>query len=114
LPAAIGIALCVRVGIRPRRRCADGDPVDAMVLAEVPTLPDVVIASRPLGVIRLEQDDRERRERIPYDRTIAVPVDALRLAAIQTQGERLRCGARLVPARHRRVRERAGGHSRPC
>jgi inorganic pyrophosphatase len=86
-PLPSGLRYPCEWGFVPGTLGPDGDPVDAMVLAEVPTFPGIVITTRPLGVIQLEQDDREHRERIRNDRIVAVPVDAPRLAAIQTYGE---------------------------
>src|SRR4051812_36041123 len=33
----------------------DGDPLDALVLTDVPSFPGVVIACRPLGILQLDQ-----------------------------------------------------------
>jgi inorganic pyrophosphatase len=56
----------------------DGDPLDALVLADVPTWPGIVISCQAIGVLRLEQDTKKgKRER--NDRLIVRPVGASRL-----------------------------------
>lgn len=52
----------------------DGDPVDAMVLSDLPTFPGVLIECRALGVIRLKQNRKERPGRERNDRLIAIPL----------------------------------------
>jgi len=65
-------------GFVPGTKAEDGDPLDALILADVPTWPGVVIPCEPLGVLRLEQDNkRGRRER--NDRLIVRPLGASRL-----------------------------------
>ena len=60
-----------RLGIRsPARQGPDGDPIDALVLSEGTTFSGLVLAARPIGVVRLEQnrkhgDGRERNNRGP-------------------------------------------------
>lgn len=50
----------------------DGDPVDALVLSEVPSHPGVVIPCRPFAVLQLKQrNDDEEWER--NDRLVLVP-----------------------------------------
>jgi len=56
----------------------DGDPLDIFVLSDAPTFPGVVIECRLVGVLRLEEKSKKRRER--NDRLIAVPVADPRIA----------------------------------
>ena len=58
-------------GFIPHTLSQDGDPVDAAVLAQVPVTPGVVIASRPVGVLIME-DEGGIDEKI-----LCVPVDKL-------------------------------------
>lgn len=58
-------------GFIPHTLSQDGDPVDAAVLAQVPVTPGVVIASRPIGVLIME-DEGGIDEKI-----LCVPVDKL-------------------------------------
>ncbi|MFL5319230.1 MAG: inorganic diphosphatase [Myxococcaceae bacterium] len=70
-------------GFIPSTKAEDGDPLDVMILWDVPSYPGVVIPCRPLGVIRLEQNDGEGgRER--NDRLIAIPVKAPRDQDMET------------------------------
>lgn len=58
-------------GFIPHTLSEDGDPVDVLVLGMVPVMPGAVIASRPVGVLLME-DDKGLDEKI-----IAVPVPRL-------------------------------------
>ena len=74
----IGLTYPYDWGFVPGTKAEDGDPLDALILADVPTWPGVVIPCEPLGVLRLEQDNkRGRRER--NDRLIVRPLGASRL-----------------------------------
>jgi inorganic pyrophosphatase len=58
-------------GFIPHTLSDDGDPTDAMVLGQVPVQPGVIIRSRPIGVLMME-DEGGLDEKI-----LCVPVDAL-------------------------------------
>ena len=58
-------------GFIPHTLSDDGDPVDAAVLAQIPVAPGVIIRSRPIGVLIME-DESGIDEKI-----LCVPVDAL-------------------------------------
>ncbi len=58
-------------GFIPHTLSDDGDPVDVLVLGTVPVMPGAIIASRPVGVIMME-DESGMDEKI-----IAVPVAKL-------------------------------------
>lgn len=66
-------------GFIPGTCAADGDPLDAMVLLDVPTYPGVVLVCEPIGVLKVEQRraDHDGVER--NDRILAMPVGAPRL-----------------------------------
>jgi inorganic pyrophosphatase len=61
-------------------RAEDGDPLDALVLTDVPTYPGVVIPCRVLGMLQLDEKSGGKRKR--NDRLVAIPLNAERLAEI--------------------------------
>lgn len=58
-------------GFIPQTLSGDGDPVDVLVITQVPVVPGAVIRCRPIGAL-LMQDEAGGDEKI-----VAVPVDAL-------------------------------------
>jgi len=58
-------------GFVPHTLALDGDPIDVMVVGTTPVVPGVVLRSRPIGVLIME-DDAGMDEKI-----LAVPVDKL-------------------------------------
>lgn len=58
-------------GFIPHTLSGDGDPVDVLVIGRVPVMPGAVMRSRPVGVLKME-DDGGQDEKI-----IAVPVAKL-------------------------------------
>jgi inorganic pyrophosphatase len=77
-PLPLGLAYPHDWGFVPGTRAEDGDPLDAMVLAEGTSYPGLVLRARLLGVVKLEQDGRDgRRER--NDRVLAVAQPAPRV-----------------------------------
>jgi inorganic pyrophosphatase len=62
-------------GFVPSTRAADGDPLDAMIVADIDTWPGMVVEARPIAVMRVLQRDRGRRAPTRNDRILAVPVD---------------------------------------
>jgi inorganic pyrophosphatase len=70
---ALGVTYPFDWGFVPSTRGPDGDPVDAMVLANVSNYPGVVVCCRPLAVLQVEQKAKEGgRQR--NDRIIVEPV----------------------------------------
>src|SRR5205085_9032948 len=73
-PLPVGLAYPFDWGFIPGTRAADGDPVDAMVLNDVPTYPGTVVECHAVGMVDLVEraggDDDER----PNPRIILVPV----------------------------------------
>lgn len=63
-------------GIIPQTLAKDGDPLDALVLITYPTYPGVLIESRPIGVLRMIDGNRED------DKILVVPVKDTRFSAI--------------------------------
>src|SRR5262249_9467406 len=76
-PLVLGVSYPFDWGFVPGTRASDGDPVDALVLLEVPTYPGVVIPCRPLAVLQVTQNAksgggrRERNDRLIVEPTVA-------------------------------------------
>ena len=77
----VGLTYPYDWGFVPSTRAEDGDPLDALVLTDVPSYPGVVIPCRLLGAVLVDQKGDDGRER--NDRVIAVPVDAERYAELK-------------------------------
>ncbi|MGH7931805.1 MAG: inorganic diphosphatase [Candidatus Binataceae bacterium] len=58
-------------GFIPNTLARDGDPIDALALAQVPVIPGAVVRCRPVGVLIMED------EAGPDEKIIAVPLDRL-------------------------------------
>jgi inorganic pyrophosphatase len=84
-PLPIGLTYPFDWGFIPGTHAADGDPLDAFVLADIPGHAGIVVACRALGVVEVDQrraghpDERERN-----DRVIAVPAKFPRFDGLKT------------------------------
>jgi inorganic pyrophosphatase len=78
-PLPVGLSYPYDWGFVPQTIGPDGDPIDAMVLWDVPSYPGVVIRCRLLGVIQVEQNAKQGNLRIRNDRILAVPTQAPRM-----------------------------------
>jgi len=58
-------------GFVPHTLSEDGDPLDVMVLGQVPVIPGCVMRSRPIGALVMEDESG------PDEKVIAVPVSDL-------------------------------------
>jgi inorganic pyrophosphatase len=83
-PLVLGVRYPYDWGFVPQTRAPDGDPVDAMVLWDVPSYPGVLIPCRALAVVRIEQNRRDKKGRERNDRILAVPTAARRSREIET------------------------------
>ena len=81
-PLPLGQAYPHDWGFVPGTKAQDGDPLDALVLSEGTTYPGLVLRTRPIGVVLLEQNaakgGRERKGRERNDRLVAVLSNAPR------------------------------------
>jgi inorganic pyrophosphatase len=73
-PLPLGLTYPYDWGFVPGTRADDGDPLDALVISDVPSYPGVVIPCRPLGVVLLDQR-RKKGGRERNDRLVLVPRD---------------------------------------
>jgi inorganic pyrophosphatase len=84
-PLVLGVAYPFDWGFVPGTRGPDGDPIDVMVVCDFPTYPGVVIASRALALVRVEQNAKSGRGRLRNDRIVAEPVAARRKVGVLSE-----------------------------
>ena len=65
-------------GFVPATKAADGDPLDAMVLWEAASYPGIVLPSRIIGALRVDQRSARSGARERNDRLFVLPVKAPR------------------------------------
>lgn len=58
-------------GFVPHTLSGDGDPIDVLVVGNLPVVPGAVLASRPIGVLMMEDESGED------EKVLAVPVSKL-------------------------------------
>jgi inorganic pyrophosphatase len=61
-------------GFVPCTKAQDGDPVDVLLLMDIPAFPGIVVESRIVGVIEAEQSEDGKKTR--NDRVVAVAKDS--------------------------------------
>jgi inorganic pyrophosphatase len=83
-PLPIGTVYPYVWGFIPSTRAADGVPLDAMILWDGVGFPGLVVASRLIGLLRVEQKGREPGTRERNDRLFALPMKAPRCDHIRT------------------------------
>jgi inorganic pyrophosphatase len=83
-PLPCGVTYPHDWGFIPSTRAADGDPVDAMVLWDGTSFPGIVVPSRVIGLLRVEQTRAGSNVRERNDRLFALPIAAPRLAHVQS------------------------------
>lgn len=82
-PLPFGIAYPYDWGFVPGTQMPDGDPLDAMILWEGTGTPGLLIVSRCLGILHVEQNSpKGARQR--NDRLVVVPVKAPRQDAVRS------------------------------
>jgi inorganic pyrophosphatase len=68
-------------GFLPQTYCADGDPLDALVLGQEPVVPLSILRARAIGVITMRDEARED------DKIVAIHVDDPEYADYQEPGD---------------------------
>jgi inorganic pyrophosphatase len=68
----LGLAYPYDWGFFPSTLAADGDPLDAMVLWDLPSLPGLVLPCEPLAVLRMSQREG-KTGRVSNDRLLLAP-----------------------------------------
>ncbi len=83
-PLPLGVVYPYDWGFVPSTAGPDGDPLDAMLLWDVPSVPGVVVPCRAIGVLQVEQNrtNHDRSERIRNDRVMSIPLPARREHAV--------------------------------
>jgi inorganic pyrophosphatase len=79
-PLPLGVTYPFDWGFVPSTQAADGDPLDAMLLWDVPSYPGVVVQCRAIGVLHVEQNrtNHDPSKRIRNDRIMSIPLEARR------------------------------------
>jgi inorganic pyrophosphatase len=89
-PLPLGMSYPHDWGFVPSTFAPDGDPLDALLLSEGTTYPGLIVVSRPIGVLRLEQNKKQGGGRERNDRLLAV--------AASSRRRDIRTAADLAPA----------------
>jgi inorganic pyrophosphatase len=87
-PLPLGLTYPFDWGFIPSTRAADGDPLDAMLFWDVASYPGVIVPSRAIGVLQVEQNrtNHDSSERVRNDRILSVPVQTRREDTIADVG----------------------------
>jgi inorganic pyrophosphatase len=87
-PLPLGVSYPFDWGFIPSTRAADGDPLDAMLFWDVTSYPGVVVPSRAIGVLQVEQNrtNYDSSERVRNDRILSVPLQTRREHTISDVG----------------------------
>lgn len=78
----LGVSFPHDFGFLPRTLSGDGDALDALVFTEVASYPGVVVPSRAIGALRVEQM-RPGQPVKRNDRLLVIPVNEHRRAAVR-------------------------------
>ena len=83
-PLTAGLVYPHDWGFVPSTHAPDGDPVDCLVMWDGSSYPGVVLTCRSIGVLKVEQTNRESRARERNDRLVALPINAPRCESVRT------------------------------
>ncbi len=83
-PLPAGLTYPYDWGCVPSTRAADGDPLDALIAWDQASYPGVIIPSRAVGVLQIEQTNPQSHARQRNDRIVVLPIKAPRQDDIAT------------------------------
>jgi len=83
-PLPSGIVYPHDWGFVPQTQASDGDPVDAMIVWDGVSYPGVLVPSRPIGILNVEQTNLKTGARERNDRIAVLPLAAPRFDQIRT------------------------------
>lgn len=95
-PLPLGVRFPYDWGFVPSTRAEDGDPVDVLLLWDVASFPGVVVPSRAIAVVQVEQNRADGHGRVRNDRILAMPIETRREIGLAMDG---------IPTRIRRELE---------
>jgi len=72
-PLALGVSFPFDFGFIPGTRAPDGDPVDALLLNDVPTYPGILVKCQAIGMVELTQVAEDGKGRETNNRLIVLP-----------------------------------------
>ena len=82
----LGVHYPYDFGFLPQTLSGDGEGLDALVWADVPSHPGIIVPCRAIGALRVEQQ-RPNQPTKRNDRLLAVPVNAHRRGQVQDVGD---------------------------
>jgi len=74
----LGMSFPFDFGFIPGTRAPDGDPLDALVVADAPLAVGAIVECRLLGVFRVAMSEKGGSKLVENDRLVAAPVDTIR------------------------------------
>jgi inorganic pyrophosphatase len=83
-PLPEGVVYPYDWGFIPSTRADDGDPLDAMILWDRAGFPGLIVPSRVIGVLRVEQRSLKGGGRERNDRLFVLPIKAPRQEQVRT------------------------------
>jgi inorganic pyrophosphatase len=81
-----GLVFPFDFGYIPGTTGGDGDPIDVLLISEIPTFPGCAIDCRIIGGIKANQQERDG-EKMRNDRIIAIPEVSVQYASVMTLNE---------------------------
>lgn len=83
-PLPSGVSYPYDWGFVAGTHASDGDPLDAMIVWDCTSYPGLLVPSRPIGVLRVEQRAADGQGRQRNDRLLVIPGKAHRLEHVRS------------------------------